>query len=203
MKRTEQLVRFAAALPLAVLTAACSTPQPALDQANHSMKLVSLLETQLSEFRRLQAAAEQARLDSLRQQRAALTFIDSAAQLDIAASKSAGDTVREALATKMLSDADGVTTIRARALTATSAYDAKVKTLLSPLLSTIAATTDVQAKMAAMGTELSTDTRFAELNDFAKDIRDNIEANKKKIKDAEDKAAATEAAVKKEAATKP
>jgi hypothetical protein len=167
------------------LLAACSTPQVALDQANHSAKLVSLLEMQLAEFRRVQSASEQARLDSLRRQRAALIAIDSAAQLDISASKSAGDTIREALASKMLSDADGVSAVHARAASAKETYDERLSALLSPLPATTAAMTEVQAKMAAMGTEIPREKRYAEFLTFAKDIRDNIEANKKKIKDAE------------------
>ena len=94
---------------------------------------------------------------------------------------------------KMLADADGVSAVHARGK---ATYEERLSTLLAPLPSTAAAMTEVQAKMAAMGTEVPRETRYAEFLAFAKDIRDSIESNKKKIKDAEAAAAATEAAVK-------
>ena len=47
----------------------CATSPVALEQANHTVGLMSLLDKQLSDFRRVQAAAEAARLDSRRRTR--------------------------------------------------------------------------------------------------------------------------------------
>jgi hypothetical protein len=170
---------------------ACMTPPEALLQANHATKLMSLLETQLQEFRRVQQSAVDARLALMKDQKASIVAVQAAAQLDINASRSAGDKLREPLALKLLADADaaGKTYLDAKAKNDT--YGATLSGLLLPLPSTAGAMTQAQAKMAAMGVELDGETRFAELSAFVKDIEGNIEDNKKKIAAA--KAAATKA----------
>lgn len=187
-------------LVLAALLAGCATPKPALEQANHTARLMSLMEIQLGEFRRVHAAAESARLGSIREQQSVVTALETAAALDAQARTSAGDKVQEPLRQKILGDADGVAAIRARALQSEADADKRLDALLAPLPSTRADVTSAQAKVALMGTELPPAERFKELLDFARAIADNVKDNKKKIEEAQAKAGAADGSTKAAAA---
>lgn len=196
------LVRFArtrrralVALTALLALAGCSTPQAALDQANHTVKLMSLLELQLAEFRRVHAAAEEARLASLETQKAVSVAVEVSAALDLQAKKSAGDTVQEPLRQKILADADALATLQAGLVSAKRDYDKKLAALLAPLPSTTVELTAAQAQAAKMGVNLSRDARTQELLGFAKDIVDSIKANQEKIKEARAQAAKTDTEV--------
>ena len=54
---------------------------------------MSLLEIQLTEFRRVQQGAANARLELMKEQKATIVGVKTAAQLNVAAVKSAGDTL--------------------------------------------------------------------------------------------------------------
>jgi hypothetical protein len=154
---------------------------------------MSLLDIQLKEFQKLQGAALNARKATLEYQKEKLLSSEVNTQLDIAASKSAGDTSREPLSKKLISDAQGVAEVRSKALGSKENYEQKLASILSPLPSTTAAITNAQEKMAVMGAELPKETRYSELMKFASEIKSNVDENKKRIKDAE-KAATDEAA---------
>lgn len=188
------------ALAALLTLAGCATPKAALDQANHTAGLMSLMEVQLGEFRRVQAAAENARLASIREQRSVITALETAAALDAQARKSAGDKVQEPLRQKILADADGVAAIRARAIQSEVDAGKRLDALLAPLPSTRAGTMSAQVKVAEMGTELPREERFKELLDFGRTIADNVKDNKKKIEEAQAKAGAADAATKAAAA---
>lgn len=187
-----------ASLALAALLslAGCATPKPALEQANHTARLMSLMEIQLGEFRRVQAAAENSRIESIREQQAVVTKLDAAASLDAQARKSAGDKVQEGLRQRVLADADNVAAIRARAAQSQAEAGKKLDALLAPLPSTKADVAAAQAKVAQMGTELTSEERVKGLLEFAKAIADNVKENKKKIEEAQDKARAADAMTK-------
>lgn len=185
--------RLALALAAVGLLSACMTPPAALEQANHATKLMSLLELQLKEFRREQQSAVDARLALMKDQKATIVAVQTAALVDITASKSAGDKLREPLAMKLLADGEGAGKIHIEAKAKNDSYVQTLSALLAPLPSTAAAMTQAQAKMAEMGVELDGKVRFDELSAFVKDIKGNIEDNKKKIKDAKTTAAKADA----------
>lgn len=183
------------ALTAAVISAGlagCSTPEPALAHANHSTRLMSLLDVQLKEHRRLQLASQQSQREALAAQREYLDEMQGLTALSAAASKSSGDTQLADMTAKMLGGADLVAnTRRVRAASATT-YAASFESLLKPLADTGPTLTAAQTKMAAMGVELDRKVRVQELMAFVKDIKKSVEDNEKKIKDAE--AAAAKAA---------
>jgi membrane protein involved in colicin uptake len=179
-------------LLLSVLSlAGCTTSPVALEQANHTVRLMSLMDEQLSEFRRLQGAAEQARLQSLVRQKNKVQLVEETASLDTQAAKSAGDTTREPFAKKMLADADGLAEVKARSVGQQAAYATKLGALLTPLPSTTASVAQAQTKAALMGRELDSAVRFNEIQLFVTELAESVKANSKKIDEA--KAAAAKA----------
>jgi hypothetical protein len=178
---------FLTALSIATggLLAACSTPQPALDQANHGASLISQLEGSLGEFRRIEQHAQNARLRSLQDQLAAIEEVKKSTMRDARARTSAGDHATPALIARMLGDADGLAADAAAAQAARAANDAALASLLAPLPSTAASTTEAQKKLAEMGSELSRETRLREFLSFAKAIKKSIDENRQKIAEAE------------------
>jgi hypothetical protein len=175
----------AATLVAMLALSACATPQAALDEANNGAGLIAHLELSLTEFRRVETNAENARLASLRDQQDTLDQVAGANNAALRARKSAGDTDSEPLVAELLANADAIAADHAAAQAATTSDEAALAALLQPLPSTKSATADAQKKLAAMGTDLSRDTRDAEFLAFAKAIKDNVAANKKKIAAAE------------------
>ena len=53
----------------------CQTAPVALNHANHTVQLMSMLDEQLTQFRQVQEAATQARVDSLNDQKSALLLV--------------------------------------------------------------------------------------------------------------------------------
>ncbi len=189
-----QVICLLLALALTGLTS-CSTAPVALEQANHTVGLMSLLDNQLTEFRRVQAAAQEARLDSLRRQKATLVRVDETATLNAQASKSAGDTMREQFAKKLLDDADGLAAVKSRSQAKATADADKLNSLLTPQPSTTASIAGAQTKAALLGRELDSKVRFEELQSFLNEVAESVKKNRKRIADAEaDAAKATAAA---------
>lgn len=179
-------------LLLAVLSlTGCTTSPVALEQANHTVRLMSLMDEQLSEFRRLQGAAEQARMQSLIWQKSKVQLVEETASLDMQAAKSAGDTTREPFARKMLADADGLAEVKASSVAQQAAYATKLGALLTPLPSTTASVAQAQTKAALMGRKLDSEVRFKEIQAFVTELAESVKANSKKIDEA--KAAAAKA----------
>lgn len=181
-------------LTVVVALAGCTTPQAALDQANHSTKMMSLMDVQLKELRRVEKASEDSQQKALAAQRDFLGRLLATTQLSTTASKSSGDTQLAELMKKMLADADSVATNRDSITAQNTAYAATLASLLKPLPDSATAIAQAQVKMAAMGTELDRDTRIKELVAFAKDVKKSVDENRAKIKDAEKTAAAASAA---------
>lgn len=183
MRTTAIFVAMAAVASL--LLSGCATPQAALDQARHGVSLIGQLELSLAEFRRVEQNAEEARRQSLAEQVQALEEVKSPAARDARARVSAGDTATVALLGRLIGDADGLAADTAAAQAARQTNETVLATLITPLPSTLASTTAAQKKLAEMGSELPNSTRAKEFLDWAKTIRATVDANKKKIDDAE------------------
>ncbi len=183
-----------AALGLLVV-AGCSTPKAALEQANHTTKLMSQLDLQLDQFRFVIGAAEQARLGSMLEQR---TYLDEAAMRDRLTAiikQSAGDTEEEPLKKKLLAAADFMGAMEPSLAQSQKDDKARLDGLLTPLPSTSADMTAAQAAAAKMGTELPRSVRFDELKSSIQDIRDAVKADVKTVEDAKQAAAKTDQSV--------
>lgn len=184
--------------------AACNTPQAALDQANHTTKLMSQLEIQLEQFRAVTSAAEQARLAMIENQRQVLARQQMSAKLQDIVKKSAGDTVEGPAREKLLAAADFIAGYDSSLDRSHKADQERLGGLLAPLPSTAASMNASQVAAAKMGTELPLNTRLNELAAAAKDIKGSVAQDVDKLKQAKANAAAateeTETATTKEAA---
>jgi hypothetical protein len=180
-----------AAPAVLLLVAACATPDAALEQANHTSALMAGMEKELGNFRRVHAVAEQSMQESLRAQRQVLANAKLKSAPLIRARQSAGDTATQALADRMIADAAALGDDEAAAAESMAANDAAVAALLVPLPATGTAITQAQARMAALGVELSRSTRAGELRAFAQEVRKNVDDNRKKIDEAKAAAART------------
>jgi len=184
---TEPLLLMMALLALP----GCSTPQPALKQANHTAKLMGLLDQQAAEFRNVVGNAQDALTESMASRRESFARFQAATALDDRARTSAGDKRTAAIREQLLSDADFVASTKATAAAAPLDFKKQVEALLLPLPSTAAPLTEAQAKAVAMGTELSATTRQQELLDFLKAVKESIDENRDKIRKAQQDAAKT------------
>jgi hypothetical protein len=169
--------------------AACSTPQPVLNQANHTAGLISEYEGALEEFDRVQTAAANARLRSI-----AVQERDIAATVrnqDIAATVRAvvGDDGHTDTAAKLNTLADMIGNADAKLKTSGAATGTELATLLKPLPSTAEKAAAAQKAVAQMGAELSAAERFSEAKAFYKVVKAGADENLKKIKDAQAAAA--------------
>lgn len=181
-------MRCATALFLAPLLAsigACSTPPVVREQAKHGASLIGQFEASMAEFRRIERNAEEARQRSLEEQLAAIEEVKSSSNRDARARKSAGDRSTGDMVERLTGDADAMGDDAAALAAATKANQATLAALITPLPSTRAATAAAQKRLAEMGGELSASQRRAEFLSFARAIKDSIDANKKKIADAE------------------
>lgn len=175
--------------PVLLALCACATPDAALEQANHTSALMAGMEKELATFRRVNTAAEQSLRESLHEQRAQLANERFQYALETRARMSAGDAATQALIDRMIADTAALAADEAAAAQAVATNDETVAALLAPLPSTNSAIAQAQARMAAMGVELSRSTRAAELRAFVQEVRNNVEANRKKIDEAQAAAA--------------
>ncbi|HEY0062002.1 MAG TPA: hypothetical protein VGC21_07765 [Telluria sp.] len=170
---------------LSLLSAACSTPQVAMDQANNTVGLLSQLDQELAGLRQVQERIAEQSLASLRkiELRAGRGSADTAARVRL--HRVAKDPLGPALFETVRDSADALANERDQAHTEAKALDARLAALMQPLPQSTQSIAAVQLPLAAMGTELSHQTRFAESRQFFDEVKAAVEANKKKIAEAE------------------
>ena len=166
----------------------CSTPKPAMEQANHGVGLIAQLESSLTEFRRVEKNSLDARAESLLAQRKAIAFIDREKQRDLQARVAAGDKLSATLIDNLVANTEGLALSQAEYTDSNARNEAEVAALLAPIPNTRSATATAQARLAEMGEELGWDIRRSELQAFIKAVKDSVEDGKKKIEEAEKKA---------------
>lgn len=179
-----------------VLLCGCGTmlTEPAaLTYANHTVKLLVEAEKDAQSFLDVMDRAKDARVDAMARQKAQIRKLVAAQDVRYRARESAGDATTTAVRNQLLADADHVAKLYAAPADSTDSYEATVKALLQPLPNPSPALTEAQAKAAAMGQELSAETRRNETLAFFDAVAKSIKDNRKVIKDAEAQAAATAA----------
>jgi len=174
---------------IAALLAACSTPQVAMDQANHTVGLVTQLELEMREFDRIQKVAATARLKSIAVQEQDNAFVLGQARIDEKVRRAMGDTETTEAESKFSIVAQAIADDDTQLKTAIASVDAELSALLKPLPSTADNSSAAQKALADMGAELSPTIRFSELQSFYKTVKESVDANRQKIRDAEDAAA--------------
>jgi len=183
------LLAVALATAALVMLAGCSTPKEAMEQANHTVQLMSLMEQPIGEYRRTWAALEQSRLLTLKQQSAMLADSILLAERSALAQTAAGDTGALALSNKLVANAEAIQAAKVRNAEQSAVYDKKIAGLLQPLPNTAATVTAAQVAVGKMGSELPFKQRAEELLDFAQEVKVGIDASKKAKEDAKAKEA--------------
>jgi hypothetical protein len=177
-----------AVLPLVI--AGCSTPRAALDVANNTAGLVGEMDKQLREFRRVQSTLDRHRKDLVREQAQAIASSQAViAENDLFGAQTASGSAR-ATAQSLQAMTEGLADIDSRTQADLAALDNRLSELTSPLPATTDKAITVQKALTLMGTELPRDMRLAEFQVFFQTVREGVEKNRQKIKDAEQKAAA-------------
>jgi hypothetical protein len=166
----------------------CSTPKPAMEQANHGVGLIAQLESSLTEFRRVERNSMKARADSLLAQRKAIAFVDREKQRDLQARLAAGDKLSVTLIDNLVANTEGLALSQAEYANTNASNEAAVAALMAPIPDTRSGTSAAQARLAEMGEELGWDIRRSELQAFIKAVKDSVEEGRKKIEEAEKKA---------------
>lgn len=167
----------------AVLTG-CSTPQAALNQANNGTALMSNLESELQEFRRVQSLVASHRVENIREQYKLLAKIESNTAFNdrVRDLSGKGDYSRVFSSLRTLADSRGKDEEALQAKF--NEIDASLGKLLSPLPETSGKLKDAQSKLSAMGEELSMEDRLKTLSSFSKSVYQTVKDNKEKIKEA-------------------
>jgi hypothetical protein len=192
MKRTQSILACVVSGALSV--SGCSTNSAALNQANHTTKLMGLMDKEAAAFRTLMEQLEVSRKDTLTSQRRSMAVFSGAAVLEDQARLSAGDTRSIALRDKLLADADLFAKVSDETKQTPVAYRTQLDKLLVNLPSTTASITEAQTKSAAMGTELTPDVRRAELLAFIQAVKKSLDENEERIKTAKAEADKTQKA---------
>lgn len=174
---------------LSLVIAGCSTPRAALDVANNTAGLVGEMDKELREFRRVQATLDRHRKDLVREQAQAIASSQAViAENDLFGAETSGSA--QATARSLQAMTVGLAEIDSTTQADLAALDKRLSELTSPLPATTDKAITVQKALTLMGTELSRDVRLAEFQTFFQTVREGVEKNRQKIKDAEQKAAA-------------
>lgn len=180
--------------------AGCATPRPALDAANNTAGLVAEMDKELREFRRVQAIQDRHRKEIVRELAEAVEVSErTVSENNLFGAATAAPSV-QATERSLKAVTVGLAEIDAKAQSDLAALDKRLAELTSPLPATTDKAVAVQKALTLMGSEVAAGVRFAEFQAFYQTVREGVEKNRQKIKDAEEKA---EAERKAEAALKP
>lgn len=170
--------------------AGCATPRLALDVANNTAGLVSEMDKELREFRRVQGVQDRHRKELVREQAEAIEESQrTLAENDLFGAATAAPSV-QATEQSLKAMTVGLAAIDAKAQSDLAALDKRLAELTSPLPATTDKAVALQKALALMGSEVSAGVSLAEFQSFYKTVREGVEKNRQKIKDAEEKAAA-------------
>jgi hypothetical protein len=166
---------------LALWVAGCSTPQPALDQANAGAALAMSLQTEIHRYRAVQVDVARARLDSIRRQEVALATFDAEAAFDVRVLRLAGKNEALSLYEALRELADTRSKDEQALRTKLAELDSTYAKLLIALPESTAQLQVTQLSLAVLGEELSAEDRIKVVYHFASEIRKTIDENRKKI----------------------
>jgi hypothetical protein len=180
-----QPIRLVIASFAVLSLAACSTPPVVLEQANHTAGLVAQLELELKEFNRVQDMAAQARLRSIEQQESTLALVAGQGQIADAARTANSDLGPAKLQARLAAVATATAQADLGTISAAKRLDAELASLLKPLPSSTDKLDATQKAIAKMAVELNAAERIAETKAFVKAVKESVDANKKKIEEAQ------------------
>lgn len=175
---------------LMVLPGCASAPQAERDQANQTALLIANFQSEIQEFKRVQALLAAQRVDSIKNMQIKLETYRSDDKFDERAAKLAGQDARS----KLFADLQALGDSRAKdaqELSATLAnLDTQFATLVSPLPDIAPAMSSAAKTLAVLGDDLSTEDRIKVTAAFAKAVKEAADKNRDQISEAEADAAA-------------
>ena len=165
--------------------AGCATPQPVLDQARNTAALTTSLATEHREFRRLQDAIAQMRIQNIKDQLSMLARYQSTAKFDSRVSKIAGQSDTEDLAKKLQELADSRIQDETELNDALKSIDETLAKVVTTIPNSSSKTSVLEKALLPLGDELSTSERLQNTVQFAQQFKEGVDAASEKIKDSE------------------
>ncbi len=161
---------------LASTLAACSTPSPVSQQANHTVGLMAELNKSIDAFNQQQAALAGISLTAIRDQEAQVAQAASQALIADAIGRASHDRASREVQEALTAVAD------AFASAANRETDGDGRWLLRPAPTSGSNTVLAQKAVASMATDLTDAARLAELRSYLMTVRAGVQQNKDKIK---------------------
>lgn len=163
---------------LALLLAACATPQPALDQGNATAALVANFDAELVAYRKAVARVAATRLDSIRRQETLLAELAESNAWSLRTARLAGlgdfEDRRESLVALAQSPERDEATTKQRL----AELEAELAALVKPLPSNSAKLAALKKALAELGTELPADEHLKLALDAVQTVRDEVKKNR-------------------------
>ncbi len=163
---------------LALLLAACATPQPALDQSNATAALVASFDAELVSYRKAAARVAATRLDSIRRQETLLAELAESNAWSLRTARLAGlgdfEDRRESLLALAQSREKDEVAASQRLLE----LEAELAELIKPLPSSNAKLAALKKALAELGTELPADERLKLALEAVQTVRDEVKKNR-------------------------
>lgn len=163
---------------LALLLAACATPQPALDQANATAALVANFDAELVAYRKAAARVAATRMDSIRRQETLLAELAESNAWSLRTARLAGlgdfEDRRENLVALAQSREKDEAATNQRLLE----LEAELAALVKPLPSNSAKLIALKKALAELGTELPADERLKLALEAVQTVRAEVKKNR-------------------------
>ena len=173
---------FVLLLPTAALLvnlAGCgSTPQAALDQANHGAALTAALESELRALRATQTSVAQSRLDSIRRQNTSIAQLEAEAAFDERVQKASQKSAHAQLYTQLQELSDSRAKDEAALQAALAQADDAYAKLLLPAPDPGGQLQTTRQALMALSEQLTIKERLALSAQFAKTVRRAVKNQK-------------------------
>ena len=170
---------------VATCMSACTTPQPALDQANHGAALTAALNVELRTFREKQGRVANARVETIKELESRVGQYERSTAFNDRVAKAAGHSESSNLYQTLVELADSISTDEAVYQKRLSEMKERLDALLQPLPQSAVKLATVQKALAALGAELSPREQIKIVMGFVSEVKSEIA----KSKDAAEKAA--------------
>lgn len=155
-----------------------STPQAALDQANHGAALTATLESELRALRATQASIAQSRLDSIRRLNTSMARFDAEAAFDERVQKAANKPAHAQLFAALQDLSDSRAKDEEALQAALAQADAAYAKLLAPAPDPGGQLLATRQALMALSEQLSVKERLALSASFAKTVRRAVKDQK-------------------------
>lgn len=160
--------------------AGCSTPQPALDQANNTAALAVSLQQSLDQLRTTQSAAAKSRVDSIESMNELVATLDAERSWRNDIQELSGNGEKLKLIADLKKRAQARANVESAAAKAIADKKAETAKLVSPLPDSSEKLKKLQESLGALGEEMSHRDRIEVVSKFAQSLRKTVLENRSK-----------------------